>query len=194
MADSGETPRDIALLSLDDTADDEDDLATEGLQAFSPLCGECPKLEQLAVKWPKPGRGFWSKNDGLSAFLDCLTGLSSLKTLRLFTYLEDNEEVLAAALKSSTQALHLLEQGRAAQMQEQANKIFSKLSHVCPLLAVLAIDARRSDQDCGSPDVERHGFLRAQQTSMHGHTTVVGIPMEPHMIKHYASCCKILDD
>jgi hypothetical protein len=36
-------------------------------------------------------------------------------------------------------------------------------------------------------------FMRSKQIDLFGHTTVVGMPVEPHMVKHYEPCSDILE-
>jgi len=77
-------------------------------------------------------------------------------------------------------------------MQQLADGIFNELYESCPKFVALVIDQRTLDEHCTTVDVPRSGFLRARQTDICGRTKAVGVPIEPHMIKHYEPCSEIL--
>lgn len=104
--------------------------------------------------------------------------LKRLKTLRLFS--PDHSH--------STGDLRLLD------WQEIANEIFNVLFEPCPHFTGLVIDARETYGDCSRRTVERLGFLCARQADERGRTKAVGIPIEPHMIKHHEPFSDIFED
>lgn len=75
-------------------------------------------------------------------------------------------------------------------IKSAADKILSTLATCCPSLNVVVIET------AGDYKLEAfavHAFLRSNQIDLHGQTTVVGMTVEPHMVKHYEPCSNILD-
>ena len=82
-----------------------------------------------------------------------------------------------------------LAQRREHLVKRTADKIFSTLASSCPRIKVVVIE---SVWNYGRDDRAVRAFLRSKQTDLYGRTTVVGMPVEPHMVKHYEPCSDIL--
>lgn len=77
-------------------------------------------------------------------------------------------------------------------VKRAADKIFSTLASTCPRFVALVIEARCVPESrlCG---FQAYAFLKSKQTDLYGHTSVVGMAVEPHMVKHYEPCAEILE-
>jgi hypothetical protein len=80
-----------------------------------------------------------------------------------------------------------------------ADRLLSELANNCPELAVVVIeieDNRRFSSDDGTvPDYDgtTYAFIRSKQTDLYGNTSIVGMAVETHMVKHYEPCSDVLD-
>lgn len=70
-----------------------------------------------------------------------------------------------------------------------ADKILSALAISCPKFTTVVIETRGEFGALSS----RSAFLRSKQIDLHGHETVLGMAVEPHMVKHYEPCSDILE-
>ncbi|KAK5125413.1 hypothetical protein LTR85_000522 [Meristemomyces frigidus] len=188
--------RSLRLLYLDDFAGTEtffsDGEYDRSPKALEKSCKSCGKLEQLAISMPSWRRENWLAAHGLFRFLKCVKHLKVLKSLRLFALVDGRED--NAKVRPSSTILRTQNIARRADMQDLADTIFKELSDACPHLTGLVIDARREGQDCSSQTVERFGFVRARLTDICGGTRTIGVPIEPHMIKHHEPCSEIFED
>jgi hypothetical protein len=75
-------------------------------------------------------------------------------------------------------------------LKSTADKTLSTLASSCPKLNVLVLECTGNYTLNG---FTVNAFLRSKQTDLYGHTTIVGVPVKPHMIKHYEPCSDILE-
>ncbi|KAK4541738.1 hypothetical protein LTR36_007447 [Oleoguttula mirabilis] len=169
------------------------------LPEFCDLCVRCERLEQLAIYAP-----CWSentekdRNELFSGFMDCVSHLSSLVTMRLFLRPEaaqdfdrDDDRRFSDNDDYSDNRLEL---SFRYKMQQLADKIFQRLATPCPRFAALVLEVRGDDDDSGSLRPLQYGYLRGARTDMYGRTAAVGIPIEVHLIKHHEPCCEVLEE
>jgi hypothetical protein len=67
---------------------------------------------------------------------------------------------------------------------------FSTLAMSCPTLTAVVV---KTCWCIPKDDYKVYAFLKSKQIDLYGHTTVVGMPVEPHMVKHYEPCSDILE-
>jgi hypothetical protein len=81
---------------------------------------------------------------------------------------------------------------REGVVKKTVDKIFSSLAASCPNLTVvvLKVDGRTVQR---YEDDGTHPFLRSKQIDLHGQTSVAGMAVEQHMVKHYEPCSEILE-
>jgi len=123
---------------------------------------------------------------------DCVRTASALVVLKLTVWVNYNTAQLSkyASTGAHVKEAQDLAQRREHLIRETADKVLSTLASDCPRLNVVVIETawqyRRDNHAV-------HAFLRSKQTDLYGHTTIVGMPVEPHMVKHYEPCSDILE-
>jgi len=124
---------------------------------------------------------------------ECVRTASALAVLKLTVWV--NCDAIPQNNDASTEA-HVKQAQDMAQRREHlvkrtADKILSTLASDCPSLKVVVIE---TTWQFGRDDYSVRAFLKSRQIDLFGHTTVMGMPVEPHMVKHYEPCSDILED
>ncbi|KAK5740898.1 hypothetical protein LTR17_004252 [Elasticomyces elasticus] len=185
----------LHTLYVDDLLDEaevfSDEYHDRSFADFKEMCKACKKLQQLAVWAPLAHHEWWADKEGFLDMLPlikvikgCLAHLSKLRTLRLFIHIEGKNYI--------GKDIHLLT--LKVNVQMMADRIFKELSVSCPELIGLVIDARDKYNDPARKPFRRFGYLRGTQTDACGRAEAVGVPIEPHMIKHHEQCADILEE
>ncbi|KAK3636931.1 hypothetical protein LTR56_012591 [Elasticomyces elasticus] len=178
----------LHTLYVDDMFDEAEVFSNEfhdrSFADFKEMCKACRKLQQLAVWAPLAHHEWWFDKEGFLDMLGCLAHLSKLRTLRLFIHIEGKNYI--------GKDIHLLT--LKVNVQMMADRVFKELSVSCPELIGLVIDARDKYNDPTRKPFKRFGYLRGTQTDACGRAEAVGVPIEPHMIKHHEPCAEILED
>jgi hypothetical protein len=113
--------------------------------------------------------------------------LRALKVLKLMVYLSALEFPSAEELRSKKDNEQLYKQRLA---KSTADRLLPELADDCPELTAVVIeveDNRRFSSDDGTiPDYDgtTHAFIRSKQTDPYGNTSIVGMAVETHMVKH----------
>jgi hypothetical protein len=125
-------------------------------------------------------------------FQGCVQRASALAVLRLNVWVSCNTIPLShgASLEAHVRRAQDLAQRREHLIKRTADKILSTLASSCPRLKVVVIEAT---WEYGLADYAVRAFLKSKQIDLFGHSTVVGMPVEPHMIKHYEPCSDVLE-
>ena len=81
-------------------------------------------------------------------------------------------------------------------VKRPADKVFSTLASTCPHFVALVIEAKcvPETQESGRlRGFQAFAFMKSKQTDLYGHTSVVRMAIEPHMVKHDEPCAEILE-
>lgn len=123
---------------------------------------------------------------------DCVRTASALVVLKLTVWVDchaiprTDDASTEVLMKEAQDMAHRLEH----LVKRTADKILSTLASDCPRLNVVVIEIA---WQYGRSDHSVHAFLKSKQIDLFGHTSVVGMPVEPHMVKHYEPCSDILE-
>ena len=127
---------------------------------------------------------------------DCVQTASALVVLKLTIWLSCDTIPLSVVMHDLAQPLEAdvkvardLAQRREHLVKRTADKILSTFASSCPRLKVVVIETA---WEYGRDDYAVRAFLRSKQTDLYGRTTIVGMSVEPHMVKHYEPCSDIL--
>lgn len=71
-----------------------------------------------------------------------------------------------------------------------ADMVFSTLAVNCPAFTVVVI---KTTQVYPHTNPGTHAFLRSKQIDLYGRSSIVGMSVEPFMVKHCEPCSEILD-
>jgi hypothetical protein len=120
---------------------------------------------------------------------DCVRTASALVVLKLTVWVDCGTVPLNNDLSTEAyvKEVQKLAQRRGYLVKRMADKILSTLASDCPRLKVVVIEAA-----CQYGRVN-YAFLKSTQIDLYGHTTIVGMLVEPHMVKHYEPCSDILE-
>lgn len=165
-------------------------------------------LEQLSISGIEVQPGSWKQPDGLETFLvrsatsetidtvadiytqDCLRPVHALKVLELTVFM-DNAQLPAPLQRLPAPAFAFATQDIIRdQAKRTADMTFSTLAMSCPTLTAVVV---KTCWCMPKDDYKVYAFLKSKQIDLYGHTTVVGMPVEPHMVKHYEPCSDILE-
>lgn len=125
-------------------------------------------------------------------FQDCVQTASALVVLKLVVWVNFDTAPLSkdASIEAHVKEAQDMERRRELLVKSTADKIFSTLASACPKLKVVVIETA---WQYGRDDSAVRAFLKTRQIDLYGHTTIVGVPVEPHMVKHYEPCSDILE-
>lgn len=77
-----------------------------------------------------------------------------------------------------------------SQARQTADMALSTLAVDCPDLAAVVI---RTTCDIPESDPSVHAFLKSKQIDLYGRESIVGMAVEPYMVKHYEPYSDILE-
>ena len=123
---------------------------------------------------------------------DCVRTVSSLVVLKLTVWMNcdttplDSSESLDDRITEAQDMAHL----REHLIKKSADTILSTLASACPRLNVVVIETKWM---YGKDNYAVRAFLKSKQTDLYGRTTIVGMPVELCMVKHYEPCSDILE-
>lgn len=123
---------------------------------------------------------------------DCVKTASALVVLKLTMWVSHNTDPLSndASIEALVKEAQNLAQHREHLIKRTADKILSTLASSCPRLKVVVIETM---WEYSRDNSAVRAFLRSKQTDLYGRTTVVGMPVELCMVKHYEPCSDILE-
>jgi hypothetical protein len=142
---------------------------------------------------------FWSNTKSTATdkrMQDCLSFVHTLKILELTVYMSHDDFPIneapeglskrSKAVRAALEAQHVVQR----QAKRVADVVLSTLALNCPTLAAVVIKTTWHITDAG-PLV--HAFSKSKQIDLYGRPTIVGMAVEPHMVKHHVPCADILE-
>lgn len=124
---------------------------------------------------------------------DCVQTASALVVLKLTMWVSSNALPLGngTSLEAHVKQAQDLAQRREHLVKRTADKILSTLAPRCPKLKVVVVE---TTWEYGQAGYAVRAFLKSKQIDLYGRATVVGMPVELCMVKHYEPCSDILED